>query len=91
MKYLHSIIEINKEIENKKKTVEFYILKGTGFGIQIDKKENEKQYNIINEENIFEKKEDAIQFLNNIIANINDESQIKYLLEDYKNEKKVYI
>ncbi len=91
MKYLHSIIEINKEIENKKKTIEFYILKETEFGIQIDKKENEKQYNIINEKNIFKNKEDAIQFLNNIIANLNDESQIKYLLEDFKNEKKVYI
>ena len=91
MKYLHSIIEINKEIENKKKTIEFYILKETEFGIQIDKKENEKQYNIINEKNIFKNKEDAIQFLNNIIANLNDESQIKYLLEDFKNEKEVYI
>lgn len=90
MQNLFITIDINKPLENKKESLLFYILKNKSYGIEISKKVNDRTDKLMEVKNVFNNEKEAKDFIEYIVENNNDISQVNYLIEDYKRNEEIY-
>ena len=83
-------IEISKALQDKKETICYYIIKDKQYGVKVTKALGNNMNNKeILMRDIFENEDDAKILIESLVENGTDFSQIEYVVEDYKNAKKI--